>query len=151
MTTWVVSTHAATNANPRNKQFKLVQLPQGVRFYFFCREGTPLAVSLGWDAYNLCMKSRPTPQDYMALAKLPGYEMFNKPALPDYDITGDDSWIDANGRSASGIFMFGDNHHASPNTTYLRSGEWTKLSTFIAGRQWKPGDQVYWLACRSWN
>jgi hypothetical protein len=151
MTSWVVSSHASTYGSGPGKSFNLVRLPPGVRFYFFCKEGVGLPVDRGWQAYNICMKAQPTPQDYVALSQIKDYEMFDKPALPDYAVVGDDSWIDSNGKSASGIFLFGDTLHAKPETQYIKSGQWTSLSQFISARNWKPGDQVYWLCCRSWQ
>jgi hypothetical protein len=150
-TTWVVSSHASTYGQGASKTFKLVQLPSGVRFYFFCKEGTGLPVDRGWQAYNLCMKSQPTSADLIALTQITDYQMFDKPALPDYAITGDNGWIDSNGLSASGIFMFGDTLHQDQRTVYIQAGQWTSLSKFISLRTWKPGDQVYWLCCRCWQ
>jgi hypothetical protein len=151
---WVVSAHAASYGKKslKGSLHKLVQIPKGVRFYFFEDEKVPLAVNKAWTIYDLVMKRGATGQDYVAISQVPGYRMFDKPALPDYAITGDDSWIDKHGQLASGIFVFGDEFHRDLRTLYIRQGQWYSLSEFFADPTvtWNPGDQVYWLACRSW-
>ena len=96
------------------------------------------------------MKSGHTSRDYIDISKISGYHKYDNPAIPDYAITGEASWIDKHQQSASGIFIFGDEFHRDPRTKYIQAGEWYFLSQFFAERQWSAGDQVYWLACRSW-
>ena len=155
MTSWIVSAHAtAYSSSVAGKSVqKLVHLPAGVRFYFFESEGVPLNVPKAWGIYDLLMNSKPTSSTYTSIAATPGYQMFNAPALPDYTIVGDNSWIDKHGQSASGIFKMNDEFHRDPLTFYIRSGQKYSLSQFFADPAviWKPGDQVYWLACRSWG
>ena len=154
MTSWVVSAHAASYSSTvagRSAQ-RLVHLPPGVRFYFFEQEGVPLSVPKAWQIYNLVMSANPTGKTYTDLAAIPGYSMFNSPALPDYTISGDNSWIDKHGQSASGIFVMHDEYHQNPLTYYIPAGHSYSLSQFFTDPavQWKPGDQVFWLACRVW-
>ncbi len=154
MTSWVVSAHAASYGHQvvgRTAQ-QLVHLPAGVRFYFFEKEKVALGVDKAWGIYDLVMKKNPSSSTYTDLAAVPGYHMYNGPALPDYSITGDNSWIDKHGQLASGIFKMHDEFHTDPATFYIRSGEWYSLSAFFndPAVHWRPGDQVFWLACRSW-
>lgn len=148
---WVVSTHAAAYSSGPARTISLTRLPNGVRFYFFEDEGVALAVDKAWKIYDLLMKPFRTAQDYVAVSKIPGYRMFDKPALPNYKLTGDDSWIDPRTKKlASGIFVLGDTYHKDPETLYIQNGQWYSLSEFLSYGTWMPGDQVYWLACRSW-
>jgi hypothetical protein len=152
-TSWVVATHGASHGTPKyeySKMHQLVHIPPGVRMYFFDPEDAIMSMDKGWRAYNLVMKSGHTSQDYIAISKLPGYKKYEGVAVPDYAMTGDDSWIDNHRQLGSGIFIFGDELHKDRRTKYMHSGEWYRLSQFFNDRQWKPGDQVYWLACRKW-
>ena len=152
MATWVVSAHGASYGAGPSKIRQLVQLPVGVMLFFFEKENAALPIAKSWQIYNLVMKQRPTPQDFLAIAQIPGYHCFKQPALPDYAIIGDDTWIDRHKQPASGIFVFGDTFHQSPLTMYIKSNEQYSLSQFFndPAVTWKPGDRVYWLACRSW-
>lgn len=155
MTNWIVSAHATANRMPAGNTgatYQLVQLPAGVRFYFFEDEGAPLAVAKAWPLYDLLMKAQPTSQDFIAVSQTPGYRKFDQPALPDYVIRGDNQWVDKHHQLASGIFVQNDEFHQNPMTYYMRGGQTYTLSQFFSdpALSWKAGDQVYWLACRSW-
>ena len=154
MTSWVVSAHATSySTSVAGRSVKpLVHLPPGIRLYFFENEGVPLSVAKAWTLYNLLMTESPASSVYTDIASVPGYQMFNDPALPDYSVVGDNGWIDQHGQCASGIFKMQDEHHRDPMTMYIRSGQNYSLSQFFAdpAMVWKPGDQIYWLACRSW-
>ena len=155
MASWVVSAHGLSigrEVHGRRNVHRLVRLPHGVRFYFFENEGVSLAVDKAWGIYDLVMKNQPSSDTYRQIAATPGYTKFEEPALPDYYITGDNSWIDKHGQLASGIFKMHDEFHKDPMTFRLRQGDNYFLSAFFDDDQitWKPGDQVFWLACRSW-
>jgi len=149
---WVVSSHGYISKAPGARGIELVQLPTGVTFHFFCPEKSTLAVSDGWTGYKALMKNPPNPG---ALANLKEYNVFTAPALPDYVITGDESWIDndsglGTGLSASGIFRAGDTFHKDMKTKYVKNGENITLSAFIKNYGLSSGDHVFWLACREW-
>ena len=152
---WVVSSHGYINRTTTAsgaKGVNLVQLPNGVTFHFFCPEKKTLSVENGWTGYKALMKNPPNPG---VLANLKDYNVFTSPALPNYTITGDESWIDntsglGTGLSASGIFRAGDTYHKDLKTKYLKNGQTMTLADFIKDYKLNSGDHVFWLACREW-
>ena len=154
-TQWVVSSHGYITLKPTAtgaKGVQLVQLPSSVTFHFFCPEKTTLSVEDGWTGYKAMMKNPPNPG---VLANLKDYNEFSSPALPNYTITGDDSWIDNSsglntGLSASGIFIAGDTFHKDMRTKYVKAGATLTLADFIKDSGVSSGDHVFWLACREW-
>jgi hypothetical protein len=63
----------------------------------------------------------------------------------DYTMVGEDSWIDKKG-SASGIFVAGNRAHSE--TLLFTSGNSWQLKDLLDYA--KPGDEIFWLACRAW-
>ena len=151
---WVVSCHGSTSmedvqvgSSARTiRAVRLIPVPPGIRFVHFVSEGTVLDAA-GWPAYNALMGS---PPDFDAVERIPGYTVFDGASLPDYELTGDDNWVDANNLSASGIFVVGDTLHRDPMTLYLGPGDTYSLGQFFNDPEVRAGDTVYWIACRAW-
>jgi hypothetical protein len=163
---WVVSGHefAAALKNgigaPESSRAHSapVTVPNGVRLYFFVDEGAPLPVDQGWHIYHLLMKKDKTVEDLMNLRRLPGLREHTEPTVTNYLIQGDARWVDPKtGKLASGIFVMDDEDHMNPMTYYLYPGAsnpadriYSLKKLFTDGRRtWRPGDEVYWVACRS--
>jgi hypothetical protein len=163
---WVVSGHAATyalkkgiDAPESSRAHKPpVQVPNGVRLYFFVDDGLGLPVDQGWVIYRLLMKKLKTPEDYMNIQALPGFREHTEPTVPNYVVTGEGSWIDPeSGLLASGIFVMGDEGHEDLRKYYIYPGAPNpaqraySLKMFFndPSLTWQPGDEVYWVACRS--
>jgi hypothetical protein len=163
---WVVSGHAFTIAlkkgigAPESSRAHLppVEVPNGVRLYFFVDEGAPLPVDQGWRIYHLLMKKNKTVEDLMKIRELPGLRQHTDPTVANYVIRGDPRWVDrTTGLSASGIFVMGDERHDDPRTYYLHPGAqdpahrvYSLKKLFNDARHtWQPGDEVYWVACRA--
>ena len=149
-TNYVVSSHAgATQVHTITgaRGVKLVKIPDGVTVHFFCQEKHPLSVTNGWKAYNYLMANPPKIQQ---LANVPGYNVFKGKAIPNYIISGDETWVDSNGLSASGLFIAGDTDHTNSNTSYLGNNDRLSAAEYFGNWSWSAGDQVFWLACRVW-
>jgi len=143
----VVSMHAeATIRAFRNniRGVKLVPL-QDRTVHFLVKEREELDDDLGWQGYELLMKEEP---DFDGFAQLPGYNKLSKVSMPDYFVSGDDTWMDQYNQKASGIFFAGDPYHQySP--VYVGSAETLRASQILS-EYTNPGDDIYWLCCRYW-
>jgi hypothetical protein len=152
---WVVSCHGAVSMSDRQvgtsstvKVIELIPVPPGVKFVQFVPEATLLDSGVaGWPGYNCLMQS---PPDFAGVSRIPGYNVFSGVSLPNYVMSGDASWIDSNGLSASGIFVAGDTFHRDPQTYLLQPGDQYTLKQFFAYPDLQAGDTIYWLACRAW-
>jgi hypothetical protein len=163
---WVVSGHGfaialkkGINAPESSRAHKPpVQVPNGVRLYFFVDEGGALPLEQSWQIYHLLMKKYKTPEDLENIGKLPGLRQHDQPTVTNYVIRADARFYDPKtGLSASGIFVMGDERHDDPRTYYLHAHHveaahriYSVKMLFNDGkRTWQPGDEVYWVACRS--
>jgi hypothetical protein len=152
-TNWVISAHAASYMQDQKvgsstiKVVELIRLPPGVSFIHFVPEATGFPVDTAWVAYNCLMTN---PPDIAGVKKVPGQKQFKGVSLPNYKITGDNSWIDGLGQSASGIFIAGDTYHKDARTYYIPAGQWYSLKQFFDEGWAQAGDIIFWLCCRSW-
>jgi hypothetical protein len=149
---WVVSCHGSAalqegKSTAYMPTVELVPLKPSLTFWQFGSEANPFPDDRGWQAYHALMKD---PPDFAAARSIPGCQEFKGASLPNYRMSGDNSWVDSNNLSASGIFVAGDTFHKDPMTVYLRPERPWSLKDFFADPEVKSGDVVWWLACRSW-
>lgn len=152
-TEWVFSGHGLAEAtampspggSPR-LAMQMFQLPPGVTLVFYVDEAEILHD--GWALYNHLMAN---PPNHAALAAHPGRRALSGICVPNYVLSGEKGWNDANGLSASGLFVAGDTHHRNPVTWYFTPAMRKTLQELLDPTWVKPGDTVHWLACRAWG
>jgi hypothetical protein len=170
MTQWVVSGHAAvcrtlpkgTSGGEAARRWENIKVPAGVEIYFFVDEGAGLPVDKGWKIYHRLMMRNKTPGDldFIFTPAISGIRQHKGSIVPNYWIWGDKKWTDPqNGQCASGIFVAGDEFHQDPRRFYIYPNSpqcphnlYGLKNFFYDGSvTWQPGDQVFWVACRSWH
>ena len=165
MTNWVVSGHGWVEMNSRSGQPAsasgvppMINLPSGITIHWFCPEGTALSVADGWKLYKALVLY--DPPLFGTIATLGSYyEEQTCGHVCQYVAVGDTSWIEGNGRPASGIFKAGDKDHKSctyfgrPNAALPGTPTASKLDlgAMLTGGEVKSGDHIFWLCCRIWN
>lgn len=154
-TNWVVIGHGFVRPQEqvgapgmRADGVEAFQVPAGVAIHFFVRDSQTLLTLHGFPIYKELMKPSP---DYVTVKFLaPYYQKVEGGVIPDYTLHGDESWLDDNAKLASGIFIAGDTLHADPRCRVITNKDTMRLKAFLTGGVVQPGDEVYWVSCRTW-